>query len=104
MVSPLCQDGLPQYFTLSQGNWDRPSDGHAAHGKHVFKGIFHNQNVNACHSRLKEWLGRFLELKIPAVPFSRAILQVIRGARSTSFVYWNIATLPDLSSSHIILH
>ena len=90
----LCHDGLPQYFTLAKETGIAHRTVYVAHGKRVVKGIFHIQNVNAYHSRLKEWLERFhcvatkylpnylgwkrfLELKIPAVPFSRAILQAI---------------------------
>ncbi len=90
----LCHDGLPSYFTLARDTGISHRTVYAAHGKRVLKGVFHIQNVNAYHSRLKEWLERFhgvatkylpsylgwrrfLELKIPSVSFSRAILQAI---------------------------
>ena len=55
----LCHDGLPQYFTLAKETGIAHRTVHAAHGKRVIKGIFHIQNVNAYHSRLKGWMERF---------------------------------------------
>ena len=28
-------------------------------GKHIIKGLYHIQNVNGLHSRLKQWIDRF---------------------------------------------
>ncbi|MHB1953994.1 MAG: IS1595 family transposase [Sulfobacillus sp.] len=55
----LCHDGLPQYFTMARETGIAHRTVYAAHGKRVVKGIFHIQNVNACHSRLKGWMERF---------------------------------------------
>ncbi len=90
----LCHDGLPQYFTLAKETGIAHRTVHAAHGKRVIKGIFHIQNVNAYHSRLKEWMERFhgvatrylgnylgwrrfLELNRPSVEFPKAVIQSI---------------------------
>jgi len=55
----LCHDGLPQYFTMARETGIAHRTVYAAHGKRVVKGIFHIQNVNAYHSRLKGWMERF---------------------------------------------
>ena len=55
----LCHDGLPQYFTLARETGIAHRTVYAAHGKRVLRGIFHIQNVNAYHSRLKSWMHRF---------------------------------------------
>jgi transposase-like protein len=92
----LCHDGLPQYFTMARETGIAHRTVYAAHGKRVIKGIFHIQNVNAYHSRLKEkewmerfhgvatrylgnYLGwrRFLEMKRPSVGFSKAVIRSI---------------------------
>jgi hypothetical protein len=41
------EKGLEHYCIKSDG------------GKHVIKGLYHIQNVNGLHSRLKQWIDRF---------------------------------------------
>ena len=55
----LCTDGAPVYRAVAK-------QAHVAHrpinlatGKRVIGGIYHIQNVNAYHSRLKKWIAKF---------------------------------------------
>lgn len=90
----LCHDGLPQYFALAKATGIAHRTVYAAHGKRVLKGIFHIQNVNAYHSRLKDWMGRFhgvatkylpnylgwrrfLESRLPSMGFSERLIRSI---------------------------
>jgi len=55
----LCTDSWRAYMTYAKDkgleHYRIKSDGKS----HVIKGIYHIQNVNSYHQRLKKWLGRF---------------------------------------------
>jgi transposase-like protein len=52
----LCTDGWKGYITLADS---KDMDHHVLQENRVYRGIFHIQNVNAYHSRLKKWIDRF---------------------------------------------
>lgn len=52
----LCTDGWKGYMTLANS---KDMDHHVLQENRVYRGIFHIQNVNAYHSRMKKWIGRF---------------------------------------------
>lgn len=55
----LCSDGFKAYIKFAQGNDLIHKRLNVAAGVKVIDKVFHIQNVNAYHSRLKEWLQRF---------------------------------------------
>lgn len=57
--SVLCSDGLPVYraFAAKAGLTHKALN--LSDGIRVVEGVFHIQNVNAYHHRLKEWMVRF---------------------------------------------
>jgi transposase-like protein len=57
--SVLCSDGLPVYkaFARMAGLAHKPVN--LSEGIRVVEGVFHIQNVNAYHHRLKEWIRHF---------------------------------------------
>lgn len=57
--SVLCSDGFKAYIKFAQGNDLIHKRLNVAAGVKVINKVFHIQNVNAYHSRLKEWLQRF---------------------------------------------
>ena len=57
--SVLCSDGFKAYIKFAQGNDLIHKRLNVAAGVKVIDRVFHIQNVNAYHSRLKEWLQRF---------------------------------------------
>lgn len=52
----LCTDGLHGYRTFAESKF---MDHFELKDMRVYKGIFHIQNVNAYHSRLKKWVRHF---------------------------------------------
>ncbi|MFZ5975753.1 MAG: IS1595 family transposase [Bacillota bacterium] len=52
----LCTDGWRAYKTYAK---DKGMEYYALKDRHVLKGIYHIQNVNSYHSRMKKWLDRF---------------------------------------------
>lgn len=52
----LCTDGLKGYTTFADS---KDMDHYELIQHRTYKGIFHIQNVNAYHSRLKKWIDRF---------------------------------------------
>lgn len=57
--SVLCSDGFRPYIKFAQGNELIHKRLNVAAGVQVIDKVFHIQNVNAYHSRLKAWLARF---------------------------------------------
>ncbi len=57
--SILCSDGYKPYIALSEKNDLIHKRLDVASGVNVIDKVFHIQNVNAYHSRLKAWIGRF---------------------------------------------
>ena len=57
--SVLCSDGYKPYIALSAKNDLIHKRLDVAGGVKVIDKVFHIQNVNAYHSRLKAWIGRF---------------------------------------------
>jgi transposase-like protein len=57
--SVLCSDGFRSYIYFAQGNDLIHKRLNVAAGVQVIEKVFHIQNVNAYHSRLKSWMGRF---------------------------------------------
>lgn len=57
--SVLCSDGLKSYTKFSREQGLLHVQLNAAAGIRVINKVFHIQNVNAYHSRLKLWIGRF---------------------------------------------
>jgi len=57
--SVLCTDGLKSYVTLSLNNDLIHKRLNISAGLKVIDKVFHVQNVNAYHSRTKEWMKRF---------------------------------------------
>ena len=57
--SVLCTDGLQSYVSISLSNDLIHKRLNVSAGIKVLDKVFHIQNVNAYHSRLKEWLIRF---------------------------------------------
>ena len=55
----LCTDGLRIYRTLANEAGFAHQPLNVSAGSRVKARVFHIQNVNAYHSRLKDWLGRF---------------------------------------------
>ena len=55
----LCTDGAAVYVTFARARELTHQVVHAKPGQRVKAGAFHIQNVNAYHSRLKEWMRRF---------------------------------------------
>ncbi len=52
----LCTDGLKGYTTFADS---KDMDHYEIIEHHTYKGIFHIQNVNSYHSRLKRWIANF---------------------------------------------
>ena len=50
----LCTDGLHGYTTFADS---KDMDHYVLKDNRVYRGIFHIQNVNAYHSRMKKWIG-----------------------------------------------
>lgn len=57
--SVLCSDGFKPYIKFAQGNELIHKWLNVAAGVLVVEKVFHIQNVNAYHSRLKAWMERF---------------------------------------------
>ncbi len=57
--SVLCTDGASVYAAFAKRCGITHQVVHARPGQRVRAGAFHIQNVNAYHSRLKRWMGRF---------------------------------------------
>ena len=57
--SVLCTDGHKSYIAVSANNGVLHKQLNVSAGIKVIDTVFHIQNVNAYHSRLKEWIGRF---------------------------------------------
>lgn len=57
--SVLCSDGYKSYIALSEKSDLIHKRLNVAGGIKVIDKVFHIQNVNAYHSRLKTWVGRF---------------------------------------------
>lgn len=57
--SVLCSDGFRPYIKFAQGNDLIHKRLNVAAGVQVVEKVFHIQNVNAYHSRLKAWMDRF---------------------------------------------
>lgn len=57
--SVLCTDGASVYAAFARDCGITHQVVHAKPGQRVLAGAFHIQNVNAYHSRLKQWMGRF---------------------------------------------
>jgi len=57
--SVLCSDGFRPYIKFAQGNDLIHKRLDVAAGIRVIEKVFHIQNVNAYHSRLKAWMERF---------------------------------------------
>lgn len=57
--SVLCSDGAAVYAAFARTTGITHKVVHAKPGLRVRDAAFHIQNVNAYHSRLKEWMGRF---------------------------------------------
>ena len=57
--SVLCTDGFRSYIKFAQGNDLIHKRLDVAAGVQVIEKVFHIQNVNAYHSRLKAWMDRF---------------------------------------------
>ena len=55
----LCSDGAKAYATFAAGHGLHHEPVNLTAGIRVRDGAFHVQNVNACHGRLKAWMGRF---------------------------------------------
>lgn len=55
----LCTDGLRIYRTLAKEAGFAHQPLNVSAGSRVKERVYHIQNVNAYHSRLKSWLGRF---------------------------------------------
>jgi len=55
----LCTDGAAVYRAFAQRQQMTHQVVHAKPGQRVRGGAFHIQNVNAYHSRLKQWMGHF---------------------------------------------
>lgn len=57
--SVLCSDGLPVYksFARTEGIAHKPLN--LSKGVRLVEGVFHVQNVNAYHQRLKGWIAHF---------------------------------------------
>lgn len=55
----LCSDGFRPYIKFAQSNDLIHKRLNVAAGVQVIEKVFHIQNVNAYHSRLKSWMGRF---------------------------------------------
>lgn len=55
----LCSDGAGVYARFARQNGITHKVVHAKPGQRVRNGAFHIQNVNAYHSRLKNWMARF---------------------------------------------
>ncbi|AAZ28537.1 hypothetical protein CPS_4989 [Colwellia psychrerythraea 34H] len=55
----LCRDGFSAYIKFSQGNDFIHKRLNVAVGVQVIEKVFHIQNVNAYHRRLKAWIDRF---------------------------------------------
>ncbi len=57
--SVLCTDGAAVYAAFASTSGITHCVVHARPGQRVREGAFHIQNVNAYHSRLKNWMARF---------------------------------------------
>jgi transposase-like protein len=57
--SVLCSDSLPTYATFARKEGLAHKPVNLSSGIRVREGVFHIQNVNAYHQRLKTWLQRF---------------------------------------------
>ena len=57
--SVLCSDGLKPYIKLAEDSDLIHKRLNVASGQRVIDKVFHVQNVNAYHQRLKGWMGRF---------------------------------------------
>ncbi|QLC74576.1 IS1595 family transposase [Pseudomonas sp. LPB0260] len=57
--SVLCTDGAAVYASFARTQGITHHVVHARPGERVRQGAFHIQNVNAYHSRLKNWMARF---------------------------------------------
>lgn len=57
--SVLCSDGAAVYASFARTQGITHQVVHARPGQRVRQGAFHIQNVNAYHSRLKNWMARF---------------------------------------------
>lgn len=57
--SVLCTDGLKSYVAIALRNDLNHKRLNVSAGIKVIDKVFHIQNVNAYHSRLKAWMGRF---------------------------------------------
>lgn len=57
--SVLCSDGAAVYAAFARATGITRKVVRAKRGLRVRDAAFHIQNVNAYHSRLKEWMGRF---------------------------------------------
>jgi len=57
--SVLCTDGFKVYIKFSKDNELTHKRLNISHGVRVIEKVFHIQNVNAYHSRLKMWMQRF---------------------------------------------
>jgi IS1 family transposase len=55
----LCTDGFRSYIKFAQGNDSIHKRLDVAAGVKVIEKVFHIQNVNAYHNRLKGWMDRF---------------------------------------------
>src|SRR5437764_2229144 len=55
----LCSDGAEAYATFAAGHGLHHEPVNLTAGVRVRDGAFHVRNVNACHGRLKGWMGRF---------------------------------------------
>lgn len=55
----LCSDGAAVYTAFARATGITHQIVHARPGQRVRDGAFHIQNVNAYHSRLKDWMRRF---------------------------------------------
>jgi IS1 family transposase len=93
--SVLCSDGHPAYEAWAKAHGVIHKRLNIRRGIRIIDGIFHIQNVNGYHSRLKAWLGRFhgvstrylgnylawrrvLEEKGGNVPEKEMLLRIIR--------------------------
>lgn len=57
--SVFCSDGCKSYIQFAQNNGLIHKQLNSSAGIRVIDKVFHIQNVNAYHSRLKQWLNRF---------------------------------------------
>ncbi|MDD4964433.1 MAG: IS1595 family transposase [Gallionella sp.] len=55
----LCTDGALVYKAVAKQEHITHRPVNLAAGKRVIGGVYHVQNVNAYHSRLKKWMGKF---------------------------------------------